>query len=130
LALGRETRSAFLGRALDGSRSAEFLNSAAKPGDRVIGVDVEDTRFYLIPPLDTLADATLTSPLVAAKSMTGEPLFHALQGAGFAYIFVRRSALKDPPSWYPYVQPEFLNAFTSVAFSDEKAVVYRLRDLR
>ena len=98
------------------------------PGGRVAGVDVEDSRFYLDAPLETLPDATQNSALKVAASTPGEHLFQALRQSGFSYIFARRGAVKDPPGWCPYVKPDFLKKFTTLVFSDGKTVVYRLNN--
>ncbi|HLH31353.1 MAG TPA: glycosyltransferase family 39 protein, partial [Terriglobia bacterium] len=55
LAFGRESRADFLKRALAGYDGAQYLNSHAVPGERIIGIDVEQTRLYLNAPLESFA---------------------------------------------------------------------------
>jgi hypothetical protein len=127
LAFGRESRESFLRRALDDYGAVERLNSIVKPDDRILGVNVEDARFYLNAPLETLAEATRISSLNTAAPLSGEDLIRTLKQAGFTYLFVRRTALKDPPAWYPYLKSDFLSAFSTEVFSDANTVVYRLK---
>jgi len=127
LALGLETNEHFLKRSLAIYAGAEHLNTLLKPGDRVLGVDVEDSRFYLEAPLETLADSTLNTVLRAGSSLSGERLLYTLTQSGFAYVFATHRSMKDPPVWLPYVKREFLDHFATVVFSDENTAVYRLK---
>jgi hypothetical protein len=89
-------------------------------------VDVEDARAYINAPLETLSDATLRSPLIPTRTMSGRTLFDTLHQSGFAYLFAGRDSLSNPPAWYPYLQKDFLDQFATRIFSDESTVVYRL----
>jgi len=113
VALGRETREHFLERALGGYATVKYLNEVTKAGDRLLGVDVEQFRFYLNVPLETLAGSTGGSMSRTAAGMSpDERLPRRLKEARFSHILVRRGALKDPPAWYPYLKPAFLDQFT------------------
>lgn len=125
-AFGLETRDAFLKRSLPSYAGAERLNTFIKPGERILGVDVEDVRFYLDAPLETVPDSTRYTVLKAAGSLSGEGLLYTLTQSGFGYVFATRESMKNPPDWYPYLKPEFLNRFATLMFRDENAVVYRL----
>jgi 4-amino-4-deoxy-L-arabinose transferase-like glycosyltransferase len=126
-AFGMETREQFLKRSLAIYAGAERLNTMVRPGERVLGVGVEDARFYLKAPLETLADSTLNTVLRAASSLTGKRLLYTLTQSGFDYVFARRNSMKDPPVWLPYIKHEFLDDFATLVFSDENTVVYRLK---
>ncbi len=128
VALGRETREHFLERALGGYATVKYLNEVTKAGDRLLGVDVEQFRFYLNVPLETFAGSTGGSVSRTAAGMSpDERLLRRLKEARFSHILVRRGALKDPPAWYPYLKPDFLDQFTVMEFSDESTLVYRLK---
>ena len=128
VAFGRETREHFLERALGGYAAVQYLNRVMKPGDRVLGVETEQVRFYLNAALDTLADSTLDDALRDIASIPpGEDLLHALDDSGFAYILTTRGALTNPPAWYPYLNRDFLSRFAILEFSDQNVAVYALR---
>jgi Dolichyl-phosphate-mannose-protein mannosyltransferase len=127
LALGLESREHFLDRALLGYAAVTHLNKELQPGDRVIGVDVEQIRLYLNAPLETLATSTVPSKLRAVVLMPPTELLHqTLKDAGFKYILVTRSALQNPPESYPYLKEEFLTRFATIVYMDSNALVYRL----
>jgi 4-amino-4-deoxy-L-arabinose transferase-like glycosyltransferase len=125
-AFGIETREAFLKRALPSYAGAESLNTAIKPGERVLGIDVEDVRFYLDAPLETVPDSTHNTVLRAAGSLSGERLLYTLTQSGFAYVFATRESMKNPLPWYPYIKPEFLEQFATLIFRDANTAAYRL----
>ena len=127
LALGLETREHFLDRALMGYPAVSYLNKKVKPGDRVIGVGVEQTRLYLDAPLETLAGSTLVSTLNSVAAMPPDQRLHRiLLAGGFRYIFVTRAALQDSLEKYPYLRDEFLTRFTMPLFMDKNTLVYLL----
>jgi hypothetical protein len=126
-AFGMETREQFLKRSLAIYAGAERLNTLVLAGERVLGVGVEDARFYLNAPLETLADSTLNTVLRAGSSLSDGKLLYTLTQSGFRYVFARRQSMKDPPVWLPYIKREFLDDFATLVFSDENTVVYRLK---
>ena len=127
LAFGRETREDFLNRALVGYSAATYLNRITRPSDRVIGVGVEQTRFYLDAPLETAALAPLHSKLL---EVVGKPpdqaLLETLLSPGFTYLLTTRDALQLRDDAYPYLRNEFLNRFADIQFMDRYVVLYRL----
>jgi hypothetical protein len=125
-ATGIEGSEEFLNRSLPGYAAVTHLNAWLKPGERVAGEGVENTRFYLNAPLETMADSTLTSALRIAASKSTEELSRMLREAGFAYVFAARESVKKPPAWAPYVAPEFLKQFATPVYADSNSVVYRL----
>src|SRR5205823_3456292 len=54
VAFGREAPEAFLLRALPAYQAVQYLNRMAEPGQRVVGVGVDNLRFYLDAPLLSL----------------------------------------------------------------------------
>ena len=125
-AFGIETREEFLKRALPSYAGAESLNTVIKRGERVLGIDVEDVRFYLDAPLETVPDSTHNTVLRAAGSLSGERLLYTLTQSGFAYVFATRESMKNALPWYPYIKPEFLEQFGTLIFRDANTAVYRL----
>ncbi len=127
-ALGLEERDHFLNRALLGYAAVQHLNAVIKPGDRVIGVDMEQTRVYLNAPLETLPGSTLNSRLRDVAAMPpDDSLLQHLRKDGFRYILVTRAVLQAPPVWYPYLNRDFLNRFTTVEFLNADTVLFRLK---
>jgi hypothetical protein len=128
LAFGLETREHFLERALSGYTGVIHLNKELQPGDRVIGVGVEQTRLYLNAPLETLAGSTLKAKLNAVTSMQPDESLHkTLLDDGFKYILVTRATLQDSLEQYPYLRDEFLTRFATPVFMDRNILVYRLQ---
>jgi hypothetical protein len=127
-AFALETREHFLDRALTGYAAVRRLNTLIKPGERVIGVDIEQIRLYLHAPLETWPDSTLDSRLRDVIEMPpDESLLAKLRKDGFSYILVTRAALRNPPMWYPYLKPDFLTRFATTEFMDDDTVLFHLK---
>jgi hypothetical protein len=128
VALGLEDRDAFSRRALDAYSAAMYINQTSNEGDRVLGVEVENVRFYLDVPLTTFKLSTLGEPVRPLSDLRpGPQLATAIRDAGFTRIFARTSELTEPRPWYPYLEKEFLEAYATLEFSDGATSVYRLR---
>jgi hypothetical protein len=128
LAVGLEGRDAFSRRALDAYSAAMYINQTSNRADRILGVDVENVRFYLDVPLTTFKISTLGEPVRHLSDLRpGPELATAIRDAGFTRIFTRVSELTNPRPWYPYLEKEFLEAHASLEFSDGVTSVYRLR---
>src|SRR5262249_10162528 len=123
-----ESRDAFLKRVMDGYESTMFINRSIAPGKKVIGIDTEIFRFYLAPPLETLSESTLDSPLRRVAGIRShDELARTLASLGFSYLFTSTFALKDPPAYYPFAQPDFLRNHATRVHSDEFIAVYELK---
>ena len=120
-ALGRESDEGFLVRGIPGYTSVRFLNGLWKPGEKILGVGVEQLRFYFEGPLYT------QHYLNVADFETLADLRTALAKDGFVYIATTRLALENPAPWFGYLQPEFLERFGERLYSDEWAAVFRIR---
>jgi len=121
-ALGRETPESLLARGIPEYRSVRFLNGVAQPGEKILGVGMEQVRFYLDAPLFTqryINLAHFTTPADARSELTRE---------GFTYIVASTKALQKPPAWFGYLQPEFLESFAERLYSDDAATVFRVRN--
>jgi hypothetical protein len=128
IAFGLESRDAFLKRVMDGYGSTMFINRSIAPGKKVIGIDTESLRFYLAPPLETLSESTLDSPLRGVSGIRSEDdLARTLASMGFSYLLTSTLALKDPPVYYPFAQPDFLRNHARRVHSDEFTAVYELK---
>lgn len=128
VALGLETREHFLDRALLGYTAARRLNGLLKKGDRVIGAGVEQIRYYLDAPLETLEQSTVpaeTRALMGARP--DEALLRDMRNYGFAYILASKDNLQNPSDQYPYLKTEFLSRFATLEYSDNLTVLYRLK---
>ena len=128
VAFGLESRDAFLKRVLDGYGSTKFINGSIAPGKKVIGIDTESLRFYLVPPLQTLSESTLDSPLRRLAGIRSEDeLARTLASMGFSYLLTSTLALKNPPDYYPFAQPDFLRNHATRVHSDEFTAVYEFK---
>jgi hypothetical protein len=121
-ALGLETQESFLTRGISGYGSARFLNTVWKPGEKILGVGMEQLRFYFDGPLYTQHHLYLTN------FETPADLRDALAKDGFAYIVASRTALGNPEPWFGYLQPQFLERFGKRLYGDEATAVFSIRD--
>ncbi len=129
-ALGLESRESLLQRALGGFPATAVINKAIAPGQKVVGVDTENLRFYLKPPLESLSESPLNSKLrTAGDTPGGEDLRRALSDMNFGYILTSRAALVHPPAYFPYLAQSFLRDYTWRVYADESVAVYRLKAL-
>jgi len=127
LALGMESREAFLKRALAGYSAVEYLNTVALANETILGVDLENLRFYLRPQLETLTLTLKTDPLRTTMNMGhGAGLAARLNELHYGHLFVRRTAMQNAPEIYPYLDQGFLKSHAAVEYSDDDALVFRL----
>src|SRR2546425_1144266 len=128
VAAGVEVREHFLQRALPGYSAMMYLNRASGPNDGVLTLGMENLRFYAKPPLQAVALTTFTDPLrQTAQPMREADLHQILRNAGILWLFLRQSELVEkPPSYYPFLAPDFLTHYTILEFTDGTANVYRL----
>jgi hypothetical protein len=129
VALGLETREAFLGRVLPGYNAAQQVNREILPGQRVLGVETEHVRLYLKPPIDVPTETLLDHPL---RTVTGSDpeIARGLESIGYAYLLVTRDAMRYPKPWLPFSRPEFLNRFATLESDDGRVALYRLKPQR
>jgi 4-amino-4-deoxy-L-arabinose transferase-like glycosyltransferase len=126
VALGLEDRETFARRALPGYEAAQHINASIRPGERILGVDVEQLRFYLQAPLTTLSLSLLDDPVRELSSMQPDArLVDAIRKQGFTHLFVRSTQLRHPAPWFPYLNKDFLEKYATLEFSDDGASVYR-----
>jgi hypothetical protein len=125
--LGRERREEFLERSLDGYRGAALINKLSGSQDRVLGIDTEFLRFYLRPPLESMAESLLGSRMRDEVSgiPPGPDLARTLQEMKLSYLITSRTALVDPLPFYPYAAKGFLKDYASLIYADEFVAVYR-----
>ena len=128
VASGAEDREHFLQRALPGYSATMYLNQVSGPNDQVLTLGMENLRFYAKPPLQAVTLTTLTDPLrQTAQPMREADLHQILRNAGILWLFLRQSELVEkPPSYYPFLAPDFLTHYTILEFTDGTANVYRL----
>jgi hypothetical protein len=127
-ALGLETPASFLTRSLPGYESSTFLNSVVQPGDRILGVETENVRYYLDGPLDSLAEATAPSPLhFISQRQPDEGLARALALNGYKYLFVSVHSVQEAAPTYPFLNPDFLRKYAELIYLDVGTRVFRMR---
>jgi hypothetical protein len=128
LAFGSESREYFLGRVLGGYAGVVHINRNISPGYKVLGVNTENLRFYLDPPLETLSESLLDSPLRRVSDIPpGPELARALSDLKFSYLLIYRDVLTNPAPEYPYASKQFLSKFTVLEYSNEAIAVYRVK---
>jgi hypothetical protein len=127
VALGRESRRAFLLRSLGGYGATQHLNAVVPPKGRVLTIGGENLRFYINAPLESLSLSLIERPLRRAPDLKGEELAHALAEMGFTHLLFSRQDLQNPEPFYTYASPEFLREHAVLEYSDRAVVVYRLK---
>ena len=123
LAFGKETREAFLSRALGGVYDAvEHINGIAEPGEKAVTGGADAMRLYLKIPLGSMSETFE----LKALCMTGSPAQVArnLTANGYDYLLVNREI--DPKRPDPFSTPEFLRRFTTLEFQHASGRVYRI----
>ena len=126
--LGREQRQAFLQRALPGYSAARYLNTVLTKDDKVLGVGVENVRFYLEPQLITPSLALYDDPVRKLSDLHADStVAEAIKNLRIRYLFVTKDTLKDTGQSWPYVHHSFLESFAVREFEDQYTAVYRLR---
>jgi hypothetical protein len=127
VALGLESREAFLRRALNGYRAALYLNQVSRPDEKVLGAGTENLRFYLRSRLETLSISLLDSPVrILAVMAPGPELLAELKRAGFRHLLITRDSLQKPTEYVSYLDRSFLEHNGRLEFSDEYVLVFRL----
>lgn len=128
LAFGRESREAFLDRALTGYAGVVHINRNIPAASKVLGVSTENLRLYLDPPLESLSESLLDSPLRRVSDIPpGPELARTLSDLKFSYLLVSRDVLMKPAPYFPYASRQFLSEFAVLEYSDEAVAVYRLK---
>ena len=126
-ALGRESYDQLLDRGLSGHAGARYVNSVIKPGERVLGVGIEQLRLYLKAPVHTLAESVQGEELKMLAAMgPGPKMAAALVRFNFAYVLAPVNELKNPASFYTFLQPEFLSSFTRTVYRDNSIAVFKI----
>lgn len=127
-ALGLESHDAFLKRALPGYEAASLLNKVTA-GDKVLGVDTENVRFYLDSQLIT-PQLTLKTDGLRNVNGTQSPreIATELRALGYSYLFSTNTAINEKTTWYPYLMPGFLQTHATLLFKDDYSSVYKLRN--
>src|SRR5262249_26768489 len=125
--MGLETQSSFLARALPGYQSSEILNGLLRPGERVLGVEMEPDRFYLNGSLDSLTEALAPSPVqLISRQKPNEALAAALRINGYRYILASEHSLQVAAPWYPYLNRDFLKRYAARIYVEDGVSLFRL----
>jgi hypothetical protein len=125
--LGLETQTSFLWRALPGYQSSVLLNRILQPGERVLGVEMEQVRFYLNGPLDSLTEALAPSPLqFISRQKPDEALAAALGVNRYKYILASEHSLQDAAPWYPFLNRDFLRKHAERIYVEDGVSLFRL----
>ena len=123
LAFGKETREAFLSRALGGVWEAvSYLNGIAKPGEKAVTGGADAMRLYLKIPLGSMSETFELKRLC----MTGPPAQVARNLAANGYNYLLVDGEIDPRAPDPFSTPEFLRKFTTLEFQHTSGRVYRI----
>jgi hypothetical protein len=130
-ALGLETQTSFLSRALSGYQSSLVLNKTLQPGERVLGVEVDQVRFYVNGPMDSLTEALAPSPLhYISRQKPDDALACALEVNRYRYILASEHSLKESAPWYPFLNREFLEKHAQRIYVEDGVSLFRLKPCR
>lgn len=128
-ALGLESHDAFLNRAVPGYAAASLLNTMTAVGDKILGVDTENLRFYLRAQLSTPGLALKTNGLMNLnRSQSPKNIATELSALGYSYLFSTNAAINEKAFLYPYLMAGFLQRHTILLYKDDYASVYALRN--
>ena len=126
-ALGKETDDSLLARTVKGYNAAKYINSVSRPGEQVVGIGLENVRFYLNAPLQSLAEAPLGQKLQdIGKANSPSELAAMLRGLGYKYAITSLSDLDQPALFYRWLQPEFRQHFEKEVYRDDSVAVLKL----
>jgi 4-amino-4-deoxy-L-arabinose transferase-like glycosyltransferase len=123
LVFGLESPGDFLTRALPAYPAAQHINSIVEPGEKVIGVNFDNLRFYLDTPLVSPAESP--SLLQGMGAVPLPELAGRLIKEGYTYLLVNHQDL-DSRRTYQFLSPAFLDKFATLKFSRNGVRVYRL----
>jgi 4-amino-4-deoxy-L-arabinose transferase-like glycosyltransferase len=128
LAFGFESPESFLTRALGGYGGVVHINETVPYSHKVLGLGTESLRYYLKPPLESLSESSLDSPVRRISDIPpGPELARTLSDLKFSFLLVSRDVLTKPESYYPYAFKQFLEKFAVREYSDEAIAVYRFK---
>ncbi len=123
LALGMETREAFLERALGGIYDAvRHVNAVARPGEKALTGGADAMRFYLKAPLASMSETFDLKRI--CDSLPPDRLARNLLKNGYAYLLVDGEIDRNRPD--PFSSPVFLRRFARLEFQHGSGRVYRL----
>jgi hypothetical protein len=126
-AIGRESYDQFLDRGLSGHAGVRYLNSVIKPGEKVVGLGIEQMRLYLKAPVHTMSESVEGEELKMLAAMgPGQKMAAALARFSFAYVVAPVPELKNPAPFYTFLQPEFLDHFTRTVYRDSSIAVFKI----
>jgi hypothetical protein len=130
-ALGLETQTSFLSRALSGYQSSQVLNSTLQRGERVLAVELDQVRFYVNGPMDSLTEALAPSPLqYISRQKPNDALACALEVNRYRYILASEHSLRESAPWYPFLNRDFLEKHAQRIFVEDGVSLFRLRPCR
>jgi len=130
-ALGMETQTSFLTRALPGYQSSLVLNRLLRPDERILGVGMEQIRFYLNSPLDSLTEAVTPSPLqYISRQKPNRALACALDVNRYKYILAAQHTLEEAAPWYPFLDRDFLRSYADRIYVEDGVSLFRLKACR
>ncbi|MCW5968214.1 MAG: phospholipid carrier-dependent glycosyltransferase [Blastocatellales bacterium] len=123
LVLGRERPEAFLVQTLAPYRAVQYLNGVTQPGQKVLGLGVEQARFYLNAPLGSPGVSPEVTTILRTES--DEDLIERLLRRNYVYLCINKLALSDPSTW-PFLDETFLDRHAVLEFERNHTSVYRL----
>ena len=122
VAMGAESQETFLTRALPMYQAVQYLNRNCLPGAKVLGVGVEQIRFYLKNPLFTPYDV---GPYL--KGPTMQEMAAGFAENNFAFLMVyKRSRQMELTT--PYADQAFLSQYAVLEYAVSETYVYRLKE--
>lgn len=123
LVLGRERPDTFLAQILVPYRAVQYLNGVTQPGQKVLGLGVEQARFYLNAPLGSPGVSPEVTTILMHES--DDDLIERLLRRNYVYLCINRFGLTNPRQW-PFLNEAFLDRHAVLEFERNHTSVYRL----
>ena len=92
---------------------------------------MEQIRFYLNSPLDSLTEAVTPSPLqYISRQKPNRALACALDLNRYKYILAAQHTLEEAAPWYPFLDRDFLRSYADRIYVEDGVSLFRLKACR
>ena len=91
-------------------------------------MEVDQVRFYVNGPIDSLTEALAPSPLqFISRQKPDDALACALAVNRYRYILASEHSLRESAPWYPFLNRDFLAKHAERIFVEDGASLFRMK---